>query len=136
MALSRRRSERKKTYTKAASPVIRNEWDVCLALQEFQLKQLILNDSIVESAESHAGNDLCSPNSLFISNQGALLPIERSRFLRRLLSETCCGVISLRVLLREMRARSSIIAEPIFLYSDFGHGRALSTAAAIFMRLT
>jgi hypothetical protein len=65
MALSLGRAARgKNLQTKAASPVIRNEWDVCLALQEFQLKQLILDD--FHRRECRGRFILYSPtNSLF-----------------------------------------------------------------------
>jgi len=70
MALSLGRAARgKNLHTKAASPVIRNEWDVCLALQEFQLKQLILDD--FHRRECRGRFILYSPtNPFFISNQG------------------------------------------------------------------
>jgi hypothetical protein len=94
MALSRARSERKKlAHTKAASPVIRNEWDVCLALQEFQLKQLILDDSIVESA----GDDLYSPtNSLFYFKSRRSLSQLNALVFCGGSSETFCCVASFR----------------------------------------
>lgn len=123
-----------KTCTKAL-PVIRNEWDVCLALQEFQLKQLILDDSIVESATRGTIYASALAEFPFYFKSRRSLPIERSRFLRRLFQQLAVWRhFAQGIAPREMSARSSIIAEPIFLYSDFGHGR--STVAAIFMRLT
>lgn len=118
-------SEWEKNCTRAASPAIRNEWDVCLALQEFQLKQLILD---VENA----GDTIYARISVFIRNQGAALSNERS--LRRLL-RMLWRHFALRVLLREMSARSfKHYCRANFPLQWFS-ARARTTAA-IFMQLT